>query len=136
MPTFLHPLLGSIGAGQYELANPRTGTAVASHVECAFESAARRRGLLGRTRFGSGDALVLAPCRAVHTCHMNFPIDLIFAARDGTVVALRHSVQPWRAAWCAGAFATIELPAGTLAATGTREGDRLRLAPRRGIAGR
>ena len=54
-------------------------------LETAFDSGTRRRGLLGRDDLAAGTAMVLAPCNAVHTCRMRFPIDVVFAARDGRV---------------------------------------------------
>ena len=125
MPTFLQPLLSVPAA--LVLANERTGEVVATHVEPAFESAARRRGLLGRDGLEHGHALVIAPCNAVHTWFMRFAIDIAFAARDGRVVKLRRGVRPWRMAFAVRAFATIEFPTGAL--DRTRIGDMLVLRP-------
>jgi uncharacterized protein len=72
-----------------------------------------------------GEALAIAPCNAVHTFGMRFPIDVIYARRDGRVVAIRPRVRPYRVSAAWGAFAAIELPAGVLARTPLRVGDRL-----------
>ncbi len=86
----------------------------------------RLRGLLGRPPLQSGEGLLLAPCRAVHMAGMKYPLDVAFLNRDGIVVALYHSLLPGgRSRWHAAAYSALELPAGTLAATGTREGDTL-----------
>ena len=111
MPHFLAPLVGC------HVANARLATdggAFAEHVECAFDSASRKRGLLGREALDAGRALVIAPCNSVHTFFMKFPIDVVFVGRDGIVLKTTASLKPWRLAACVAAFATIELPAGTI----------------------
>jgi uncharacterized membrane protein (UPF0127 family) len=127
MPTFLKPLLSRADRGRVQLVNQRTGAVVATRLEAAFDSATRKRGLLGREGLADGDAVVIAPCFAVHTWFMRFPIDIVFAGRDGRVVNVRPHVGPWRLAFGWRAFATIELPAGAAARAGVRNGDRLTL---------
>ena len=115
---------------RYALVNQRTASILATELEPAFRSAARRRGLLGRDALASGAALILAPCPAVHTCFMRFPIDIVFTGRAGDVLTVYESVRPWRAAWAWRGFAAIELAAGSVASSGTTAGDRLRLERR------
>jgi hypothetical protein len=98
-------------------------------VSTAFDSKTRRTGLLDRDHLPAGHALVIAPCNAVHTFFMKFPIDVAFVTRDGRVSKLRTAVAPWRIAASWRAFAVIELPAGTLADAGTVVGDRLEIEP-------
>jgi uncharacterized membrane protein (UPF0127 family) len=93
----------------------------------AADSTARRRGLLGRGGLDDGTALVLAPCSAIHTWFMRFPIDVVFVTRAGEVVAVRSGVRPWRIAVSPGAFAAIEVRAGAAARGGIRPGDHLLL---------
>lgn len=107
------------------LQNLRTGHIVASRLVTAFDSRARRTGLLHRTEMAAGDAMIIAPTNAIHTCGMRFAIDVIFAARDGRVMKTRRAVRPWRAVAAWRAWAVIELPAGTLEASATVAGDRL-----------
>ena len=91
----------------------------------------RNRGLLGHRSFPRGVALVLAPCSAIHTWFMRFPIDVIFANRDGVVVKVCRNVRPWRIAFAWGAFAAIEFAAGeAVQSTSTVAGDRLRIVTR------
>lgn len=55
---------------------------------------------------------------------MRFPIDVAFLDRRGGVVASYHALAPGRRTrWHRAAADALELPAGTLAATGTVEGD-------------
>ncbi len=111
----------------FRLENERTGRTLASTLETAFDSRARRHGLLQRARFDAGAAIVLAPCAAIHTLFMRFPIDVVFVAKDGTVAKVCSSVKPWRTAIAFGAFAAIELAAGGADESGTAVGDRLLL---------
>ena len=121
-PHFLQPLLRR-STGIANLRNMRTGLAVATTIEAAFASADRRRGLLGRDTLPAGHAIVIAPTFLVHTFGMRFAIDLLFVARDGRVLKVRHAVPPWRIAGSLGAFAVVELAAGQIEASGTRAGD-------------
>ncbi len=67
--------------------------AVLAAVEVADSARARRRGLLGRD--GIDGAIVLAPCRQVHTARMRFPIDVAFCDREGLVL-YTATLSPWR----------------------------------------
>ena len=101
---------------------------VADRLEAAFDRTTRNRGLLGRERLEPGAALILAPCNAIHTWFMRFPIDVVFVRRDGGIVKAIAGLRAWRLAASFRAFAVVELPAGVLAATDTKAGDSLRLA--------
>jgi uncharacterized protein len=119
---FLSPLLRSSDR-PLVLQNIRSGLPVATHIETAFSSADRKRGLLGRDGLPSGQALVIAPSNLVHTFAMRFPIDILFAARDGRVLKVSEAVPPRRIAGSLRGFAVVELAAGELARSGTRAGD-------------
>jgi uncharacterized membrane protein (UPF0127 family) len=113
------------GESQLTLWNERSGRPLATHLEGAFDSASRRRGLLGRDGSAEGSALIIAPCQAVHTFRMRFPIDIVFADRQGRVVRVRSNVGPRRIAGAWRAFAVIELPAGAAQHADVHVGDRL-----------
>lgn len=86
----------------------------------------RGRGLLGRRGLAPGEGLIIAPCQSIHSWFMWFRFDAIFFDRDRTVCHLMANLGPWRISrfvWRAAGV--IELPAGTIAATGTQPGDRL-----------
>jgi uncharacterized membrane protein (UPF0127 family) len=121
---FLRPLLKR-GASDPSLVNERTGSILAQVVEVAVDSPSRRRGLLGRNCLPERHALVLAPCNAIHTCFMRFPIDVLFVARDGRVVKIVDRIGAWRVTASLRAFAAIEFPAGTLRRGGVGCGDRI-----------
>jgi uncharacterized membrane protein (UPF0127 family) len=125
---FLRPLLSRAGATG-ALVNERTGSVIATVLEAAIDSASRRRGLLGRDGLAESHGLALAPCSSVHTFFMRFPIDIVFVARDGRVLKIVERLGAWRIAGSLRAFATIELPAGTLRAVGLVAGDRVIIRP-------
>jgi uncharacterized membrane protein (UPF0127 family) len=108
--------------------NLTRATQLASRVEVAARALDRMRGLLGRRAFTAGTALWIVPCSSIHTVGMSFAIDAAFLDGRGTVLRLYHSLAPFRVTrvvWKA--TGVLELPAGTLVATGTSEGDRLDL---------
>lgn len=70
----------------------RDGDVLAA-VEVAETAKARRRGLLGRSSFAG--ALVLRPCRHVHTAAMRFAIDVALCDAEG-VVLRTVTLAPWR----------------------------------------
>jgi hypothetical protein len=94
---------------------------VLASAEVADAHHARRRGLLGRDHLDG--ALVLRPCRWVHTLGMRFPLDVAFLDGDGTVVKTmqmhqhRVGVPVWRAS------TVVEAEAGAFARWGLRVGD-------------
>jgi uncharacterized membrane protein (UPF0127 family) len=98
---------------------------VAASLEPAFDSASRKRGLLGRDALPPGHALIIAPSNMVHTFFMRFPIDVVFAARDGRVLKVRANVPARRIVAALRAFAVIEMAANEVGRSDTKAGDRL-----------
>jgi uncharacterized protein len=118
--------LNGAGTAEIRLVNSTRDVVLADRVERAVAMGDRMRGLLGRSAFAQGDALVIAPCNAIHTFFMKFPIDAVFLDRGGRVVRALAEMRPWRATrFHFAASQVVELPAGTLARTGTRVGDQL-----------
>jgi len=133
MVNFLLPFIRRSG-GPYELRNARTGRVLAHTIIPAFESASRRKGLLGRESLADGAAMIIAPSNAIHTFGMRFPIDVVFVRRNGTVVKIREQVLPWRASMAHLAYAVIELPAGSVARAQLKVGDALGVTSGQGLA--
>ena len=129
MSSFLSPLLGATSA-RLALVETTSGTVVARQLLPALDSATRRTGLLKHTSLPEGTAMVLAPTNAIHTWFMKFDIDVIFVARDGRVLKVRHALRPWRMAAALRGFAVVELAAGTLARLGVSPGGTLALIAR------
>lgn len=105
-------------------ANPARGSVLGTRIALADRWWLRLRGLLGRDALPAGEGLILRPCRAVHMRGMGFPLDVAFLDRSGAVVAAYHSIPPGaRTRWHKAARDALELPAGTLTASGTAIGD-------------
>lgn len=108
--------------------NTSRGVALADQCELARSFLARGRGLMGRPSLAVGAGMLIDPCSSVHTFFMQFPIDVIFLDRRHVVVGLQAAMppnRPYAGAWRA--RATLELPAGVIAATGTQIGDQIHI---------
>ena len=125
--SFLGPLLDT-PAAPHRIVNARSGKVVAAALTPAFDSRTRNQGLLGRDGMSPGEALLIAPCQAIHTWFMRFAIDVAFVAKDGRVVSLRERMRPWRMALALQAFSVVELPAGAIRDSETKVGDVLAIA--------
>jgi hypothetical protein len=121
-PGFLAPAVGG-SPDRLVLRNTRNGLVLAERIEGAFDSAVRRKGLLGREGLDVGTALVIAPSNAVHTFFMRFPIDIVFVRRNGLVLKVQSAVPANRVAASLKAFAVIEIAAGGAARADVRPGD-------------
>ncbi len=103
-----------------------THTTVAHHLVHANTFWRRLRGLMFRSRPLDDEALLLTPCQSVHTCFMRFPIDVVFADADGTVVAIHAKMPPFRATRLySDAHHVFELPSGTAERLGLTVGDQV-----------
>jgi len=122
---FLELLLTQPAGSQTTLLIEGQASPLASTVEAAFDSRSRKRGLLGRDDLARDAAMIIAPCGAVHTIGMRFPIDVIFADRDGRVLKIAPAVAPRRVVVCFGAFAVVEMAGGEAHRHGLNIGDRL-----------
>jgi uncharacterized membrane protein (UPF0127 family) len=128
MKSFVNSVLDSPDV-PHRLMNTENGAVIAGLVSTAFDSASRRRGLLGRESMPAGCALIIAPTNAIHTWFMRFDIDVAFVDKTGRILKVRHSMPPWRMFMALGAFAAVEFPRGTLAVSGTGVGDILSVEP-------
>jgi len=101
-----------------------------ARAKLAVDRADRRRGLLGTASLPEGEGLLIEPCRSVHTMGMAYPIDVLFMAGDGRVVKAVRGLRPGRITRpVLAARMALELPAGTIEASGTLTGDRLEFVP-------
>jgi uncharacterized membrane protein (UPF0127 family) len=72
----------------------------------------RLKGLLFKSALDDRQALVLTPCNSVHTCGMQYTIDLVFLNKQFQVIRIESHCQPWRFFYCKGAAHTLEMLAG------------------------
>ena len=105
-------------------------------LEVAGSWLSRLRGLIGRRGLGPGEGLYLPGTNSIHMLFMRFAIDCLFVGAprtDGSrqVVAVRQRLAPWTGVvwWVRGARGVVELPAGSLAASGLKLGDYVSFEP-------
>jgi uncharacterized membrane protein (UPF0127 family) len=94
-------------------------------VTVADTSATRNVGLLHHQSLPPGEGLWIVPCLSVHTFFMKFAIDLVYLDKRLRVRKVRYAVPAWRVSACLRAHSVLELPANSVAPTGTQPGDQL-----------
>jgi uncharacterized protein len=110
--------------------NRTRGAQVVTRLEVADTFWSRFRGLMGRnvSSFRSGDGLWIIPCSGVHTCFMNFPIDVLYLDGNRRVVHIEERLKPWRVGRMnLRTHSVLELPANTARETGTTIGDQIEI---------
>jgi uncharacterized protein len=113
--------------------NLDTGVVVADNVAVASTRATRAVGLLSRTGLDPGEALWIVPSRGVHTWGMRFTIDIVALDERGVVVDRVSRLKQWRIRLPRrGTAGVLELPPGTLDASGTILGHRIELVRQKG----
>ena len=106
--------------------NAKRNQELGSRIGLADGWLTRLRGMLGRPVPDRGEGLLLTPCRSVHMYGMRYPLDVAFLDRSGAVVAIYPSLAPGsRPRGHRKGVHALELPAGTLAQSGTAVGDLL-----------
>jgi uncharacterized membrane protein (UPF0127 family) len=119
--------------------NVSRGTVLASELETASSLWAKFMGLMGRpaSTLPSGRGLWLPASNGIHMMFMRFPIDAVFVSKpDPSGARSVKSVHRGLRAWTGlvplvrGADGVLELPVGTIDATGTVVGDRVEVRER------
>jgi uncharacterized protein len=105
--------------------NQTRGTTLADRADIANTAETRNTGLLKHSSLEPGEGLWIVPCQSIHMFFMKFSIDVVFLNKQKKILKIRHDLGKWRIAMSLGARSVLELPAGTLAATGTAVGDQL-----------
>lgn len=110
--------------------NRSRGTVVAQDAGLANTWLGRLRGLTGRRGLDAGCGLVIVPCSSIHTFFMAFPIEVLFVDKGNHVLLATSPIEAWRIGPIVPkAHYVVELPAGTVAASGTVPGDELEWVP-------
>lgn len=102
-----------------------TNARVLASADTATTRAQRRKGLLGRD--GLDGAMVIDPCRWVHTIGMRFPIDVAFLDADGLVIRTVQMPRRRLGMPVIRARSVIEAEAGAFARWGVHVGDVIEL---------
>ena len=117
--------------------NRTRGSVLAAELESADGLWAKFIGLMGRAVLAPGAGLWLPDSNGIHMMFMRFAIDAVFlskpdAAGERAVVSVHPALPAWRGLvpLVRGAHGVLELPVGTIAASGTVVGDRIVLEDR------
>ena len=112
-----------------KIVNRTRGTIVATNARRARGYLGRMMGLMFQRTLPDGGGLLLEPEHSIHTFFMRFPIDVLYLGDSGSVRRADPEVAPFRIGplFTPGCRAVLELPAGTIVATGTRVGDRVEI---------
>lgn len=110
--------------------NVTKGTVLGEDVSVARTVWSRGRGLMLRAPLAPATGLLIDPCSSIHTMWMRFPIDVLYVDDGDTVVRADTAMPPWRIGpLFTKARYVVELPPGTISASRTTGGDRLRYEP-------
>ena len=119
-------------SGTLTARNVTRETVLATELESADGLWAKFKGLMGRPSLAAGSGLWLPASNGIHMMFMRFAIDAVFvgkAADDGTwpVLSVHERLPAWRGLvpLVRHADGVLELPVGTIAASGTVVGDRI-----------
>jgi uncharacterized membrane protein (UPF0127 family) len=108
--------------------NTTRGVYLADDAGLADGLLSRALGLMFRKGLPEGGGLVLIPEGQVHMFFMRFPLDVVHVDAQGTILRIAQGLKPWRLGpLVRKCRMVVELPAGTVARTGTHEGDILAL---------
>jgi uncharacterized membrane protein (UPF0127 family) len=114
--------------------NQTRATVLAQDLETASSLWARFMGLMGRRSLPDGHGLWLTGTNGIHMFFMRFAIDAVFLGKpagDGArpVLSIHRAVRPWvgMVPLVRGAAGVLELPVGTIDASGTVPGDTVRI---------
>lgn len=121
--------------------NATRGTVLSEHLEDGGSFWAKFMGLMGRASLPAGHGLWLPGENGIHMLFMRFAIDVVFVAPPADrhngprrVLSIHRAVKPWTGVvWrVGGAKGILELPVGTIDATGTALGDEIAIEARQG----
>lgn len=105
-------LSGATGEHLHDLPlRPLTG-GLALHVAATRRHRGRGLARLGADELPRHRALLLSPCRSVHTLGMRFALDLLWLDRAGAVIRIDRAVGARRVRTCLRARAVVETHAG------------------------
>ncbi len=106
------------------IVNATRKTVLADKCEMAATFISRFKGLQLRKELRCGCGLLLTPCSSIHMFFMRFPIDAVFIDPSNTIIHIEENIKPWRISKVVkNSRSVLELPSGTVSATGTETGD-------------
>lgn len=106
--------------------NIQRNSTLGEAIEVAATSVQRVKGLLGRDTLADGQGLLFKHASSLHTFFMQFPIDIVYADKNGKVLKMARAVKPFKlVAAPLRCFYALELPVGAIDRSQTRVGDYL-----------
>lgn len=78
------------------LINKTQNIELVSSIENATSFYKRLMGLMGKANWDKNKTLWISNCKSIHTCFMNFPIDIVFVDKNLKVTTVIENIKPWR----------------------------------------
>lgn len=113
----------------YFIVDKDKGTVISSKAQIANNFGLRLKGLMFKKKIDEKEALVFHNAPSIHTCFMNFAIDIVFLDKSNKVIKICKAVKPWRMVTCFNSALTIELPAHRAKHRSLALGDYLEITP-------
>jgi uncharacterized membrane protein (UPF0127 family) len=106
----------------------KDGVIIADKVNIADTYFLRLKGLLKKKEIGRREALLIYPCKQIHTFGMKFRIDAVFLSANNEVVHVVHAMPPGRISrFVKDACMVLELHEGMLSEHNIKKHDDLTL---------
>jgi uncharacterized membrane protein (UPF0127 family) len=91
------------------------GLEICKEVKVANTIISRMIGLMFTKNLGIDEGLLIRPCNSIHTCFMNYSLDIVFLDKNFSVVKVIYNMKPWRVSWVYfKAYQVLEMKAGNL----------------------
>lgn len=69
---------------------------ISEKVKVASSLTSRVLGLMFKKNLSENESLLIEPCNSIHTCFMNFAIDVVFISKDNVVIHVIENMRPWK----------------------------------------
>lgn len=110
------------------LRDKKSNRVICQNVVNANSFLERLKGLMFTKELLSQSAVYIYPCSRIHTCFMNYNIDVLYLDNNNTVLAIDEGLKPWRIGkQIKGAVAVIELVSGKARETQIKVGQAVEL---------
>lgn len=79
-----------------QLIHKNSGKVLAEDLIFSHNIFQRMKGLLGHKELSSHQAMWIKPSSSIHTCFMQFPIDVIFINKNMCIQCFYENIPPWK----------------------------------------
>ncbi len=108
------------------LVNKTTGEVLTKKVKIVDDFKGRLKGLMFTETFPAYGAVIIKPCRGIHTFFMRYPLDILLLDEENLVIYKQESLPPGRVTpLLSHSKIAVELPAGSLKEKEVSLGDEL-----------